>query len=223
MRNVLWLIAASLALSWNTADADQYFHFNRKDQFVPAHCLETRLEHFATNSRYFVYGAEKAQAAGFSYEYPISRADASYLWSVFKEQVPNEAVVREELKGKPHLETAFSVLLDYGIPMGFDYSKEGDVLEVLALVDLRKIYSPAEYFHTGGIIYEDSTGPQLGEIDVLVGRKSDCSVVALGEAKLGLGQLAHAKKQLRRLHDFLTRKICKSDNPPRVCTVNPPK
>lgn len=201
--------------------ADQYFKADRADAAVPAHCRDFKLPGFATNSKYFVYGIDGARSVGFEYEIPLSRLDAAYLWDVFRENKQGSDKVKQEVRKDPRLERAYDTLLAHSPAMGFTFEREGDVLEVLSLVDLREVYPSTEYFHTGGISYSaQANGNVTGEIDLLVARKSDCAVVAIGEAKLGLGQLSHARKQLQRLHGFLKKKLCKGKTGGQICKLH---
>lgn len=100
----------------------------------------------------------------------------------------------------------------------FDFDTEGEVLELLALVDLEKEYPPQEYFHTGGIEYTSRYVKQhhtMGELDIVIGRISDCKIVAIGESKLGLHRLGKAKEQLARFMNFLNEVKKESQQNPR--------
>jgi len=116
-------------------------------------------------------------------------------------------VTREEAKElTPYLEKIASrfVLSDTS------FTNEGDVLELLWPESLSKtseplktIYPETEYFYTGGLEYRHAGGRTLGELDILIGRRSDCQIIAFGEAKLGIKSLAKARSQLARFIAFL--------------------
>lgn len=181
--------------------ADQYFDYQRTDKNIPEKCRNFKIENFRTASKWVIYGISGATKKGFTHEYPISREEATMLWKAINSNNSN------------YKSTQLDILKTDGQVMGFDFKKEGDVLEALALVDLEREYPPNLYVMTGGLAYHEAGGPSLlGEVDVLVMKKTDCSVVAIGEAKLGHGQLSHAKSQLNRFYDFLDRKLCNSAN-----------
>lgn len=185
------------------AQADSYFDFNRNDQEVPAPCRDFKLGYFSENSRYVIYGLEGAAAKGFTHEYPLSRKEASVLW---KSMQSSGAPERSGALGRE-----LEILVEGRDVKGFAYRNEGDVLEALALSDLEREYPPSIYFHTGGLAYHEAGNPvTIGELDLVVARRSDCKVVMVGEAKLGLEQLGHARKQLRRIDTFLKGKLCRS-------------
>ena len=120
----------------------------------------------------------------------------------------------------------FDVLADYldqllpgTVLGGFSFVNEGDVLEVLSpfsvsmddpkteeneSVSLISEYPEVDYVITGGLEYHRANGATVGELDVVVVKKQDCSVIAIGETKLGLRSLGKAKSQLQRFVQFLS-------------------
>lgn len=211
--------AASSALS------DEFLTLTRTDRLVPEHCRDFDLADFGSYTRYIIYGIEKSKAVGFTHEYPISRGGAGALWNVLKDQDSRDRLKVPKGEDPARLERDLATIERYAPDMGFDFKKEGDVLEVLSLVDLEKEYPSSQYFLTGGIAYRSQEGGNtLGELDVVVGQKSDCLIVAVGESKLGIRQLGHAKSQLRRFEAFRKAKLC-SDRPARapafpICSAN---
>ncbi len=201
-----------LSLIAVNAQADQYFDFTRTDSTIPPQCANPQLKDFQENTRYFYYGVKGSRAKGFTHEYPITREAATYLWTVMQDTALTKSrMVPADVAKNPELLRDYNILRTVGLQMGFDFGSEGEVLETLALYDLQKTYPPSHYYFTGGIEYGDP-GFQgvLGELDLVVARRSDCAVVAVGEAKLGVNQLGHAQQQMVRFHAFVTQKICTS-------------
>jgi hypothetical protein len=187
-----------LLLLTNLVFAHIEFSPLRDDLTMPAHCVNLTAEDFSEPSKRVIYGIEGYKAKGFSHEIPLERQEARDLWQAMNGDRTSLDVVAasEELsKFKETLEIA-------GDQMGFDYGKEGDVLEALALVDLENEYPSDIYFHTGGYEYSNGRGPVVGELDVLVGRRSDCNIIVVGEAKLGHKMLNKAHSQLNRFANF---------------------
>ncbi|MFL5812269.1 MAG: hypothetical protein ACJ763_01725 [Bdellovibrionia bacterium] len=204
------IVFVSLQFLGSSAFADSYFHNNRLDATVPANCREMEIRNFYTLSRFMIYGIQGARAAGFTHEYPITRRDAESLWGTLKS---------ESLHGTPKLTGNTATLYAYGRQMGFDFVNEGEVLELLAILQLKQEYPDREYFLTGSVAYGEAGVPNMGELDIVVARRSDCGVVAVGEAKLGVNQRPHAAQQLRRFMQFLQHKLCLRGEKAPVCTL----
>ena len=100
----------------------------------------------------------------------------------------------------------YKLMKEYGPLMDIDFGQEGDVLEVLALLKMREFYDPeVYYFHGGAAYHEAHSGRYIGELDLIIGYKDTCEVVAIGEAKLGVKSKSHARRQLERFLGFLRR------------------
>jgi hypothetical protein len=85
----------------------------------------------------------------------------------------------------------------------------GFLLEELVRLELRETWNPEEYEITGGLELYAPTGFSLGEIDILVMRKSDSKVMMIGEAKMWRDLekgLEKAKSQLARLKNTIEEK-----------------
>lgn len=213
-------ILASIA-SLN-AYSDEYMDLLREDPRVPAHCRDVKIQSFSAARNYFVYGVQGSTRNGFSNEINLTREEASQLWFALKNGASEyEFLAQIRPERRLLLAEHFRFLVDEGARMGFDYGKEGDILEALALRDLEQVYPPNEFFTFGGVEYHHAGGHgALGELDLLVARRSDCAVLAVGEAKLGVGQLAHAKNQLGRIFEFVKSKLCPSSGRSLpICTV----
>jgi hypothetical protein len=204
------VLAAGIFLPWvaNTASADQFFHNNRIDATVPANCREMDLRNFYPLSRFITYSIQGGRAAGFTHEYPISRRDAESLWARLRAEAHH---------GAPKLTGNAASLYAYGRQMGFDFENEGEVLELLAILQLRQEYPEREYFLTGSVAYGEANVSNVGELDIIVARRADCGVVAVGEAKLGVNQRPHANQQLRRFMQFLQKKLCLRGERAPIC------
>lgn len=198
----------------NFSYADNIFWLDRKDKNLPSHCQDFSYDNFTTISDVFVYGIHNSKSKGFDYELPILRNEASTLWQKLKGEsnsVPND------------LQDELDVLETEGADMGFDFKKEGDILETLALIDMRNKYPTTDYVTTGGVSYHRlylGKYETIGELDLLVVRKSDCAVVALGEAKLGVSQLKHAHDQLKRFINFMKKEVCHDQPKASVCAIS---
>lgn len=214
----LYFIGALGGAFWGAgARADEFFENTRHDPSMPPNCAEFDMRDFATVSRIILAGPQGARREGFTHEYPIAREDAATLWQALN---TSGAVVPEVIRSNPRLSRDYALLTQLGPRMGFDYGKEGDVLEALALHLLRQEFPEREYFLTGGVAYSPSaTLAALGELDIIVGRRSDCAVVAIGEAKLGVRQRNHALAQLKRFTDFAKSKLCRTDARQLICSM----
>jgi len=85
----------------------------------------------------------------------------------------------------------------------------GFLLEELVRFELRKTWDPEKYEITGGLELYAPTGFSLGEIDILVLRKSDNKVMMIGEAKMWrdlVKGLEKAQSQLARLKASIAEK-----------------
>ena len=197
-KHLLFFVFLSFSSLFSSVSfADQYLNELRWDELVPEDCHELSLSNFENIEEWPVYGIRGYTDRGFDYEYDISRRDASWLWNQFRNG-------NEPDSWPSHMDEAVEIVQTYKDDMGFDFKVEGEVLEILALVDLHNMYDPEEYFFTGGIEYRDGSGGRtMGELDVLVGERSTCNIVVVGEAKLGKGSLGKAHKQLNRFKGFL--------------------
>lgn len=178
------------------ANAD-YMRPLRQDLSIPAACRSLDVHNFDPDElEYVTFSIEGAEKKGFTYEYPISRGEATQLWKYMKNFIQTGVL--------PHPSSArlagfFGILVQNYDQMDFDFQSEGEVLEALAIIQLRSELSD-EYYVTGSLQYAAKTA---GELDVVVGRKADCGVEIVGEAKLNIKKLNHAKSQLQRFKSFI--------------------
>lgn len=153
------------------------------------------------NAEFFTYGVRGAKRHGFTNEMNISRRQVRYLWWIIQNKIDGvtEDVVRH--RGESFKKN-YESLLASEKAFNFRWQTEGEILEALVLMKLRKEYSPRHYSILGGVVYFDKKH-DIGEIDFTVVKKSSREVVAFGEVKLGHNSLSKAKKQLRRIKTFL--------------------
>jgi len=181
--------------------ADKYFETLREDRYVPVHCRDFGVKNFREVREWFVYGIDGYQKRGFDYEYPVSRTEATWLWEAFKKN-------KEPTEWPRNLDREVELIKTHKEPMGFEFGSEGEVLELLALVDLEERFSRRDYFMTGGLVYRSRPeAPTTGELDLLVGDMKTCNIVAVGEAKLGSSGLSKAKEQIARFKGFLRSRM----------------
>ncbi|RME14212.1 MAG: hypothetical protein D6797_09320 [Bdellovibrio sp.] len=191
--------------------ADEYITPLREDLSVPSQCLEPRLEDFQLkNIEFFTYSIRSAKEKGFSREFPITRKDAHALWVVLDQIGHHGASERvwaqKYITGKPDLRHLRDLLLKEKDRRGFDFGSEGDVLELISLMDLKKQYPEPFFFITSSYMYhEPHEYRAVGELDVIIGQATNCQVISVGEVKLGLHRLPKAKQQLRRFMLFLKK------------------
>jgi hypothetical protein len=204
----MWILGAVVGLALSASAAENPdFRSTRRDLGVPEHCRNLSPVYFhALVEDDLYFGTEGAVARGFTDEVRLERADATQLWNQLRGKSENAI--------SKHLAPRLAELEEARDEMGFSYKAEGEVLEALALRQLRERYPESEYFTTGGYTYLKPANAgkfeTIGELDVIVGRRSDCSIVRIGEAKLGAKQLGHAHEQLRRFRSWLRAKLCKS-------------
>lgn len=195
-----FVLATMMGLSFaaNAASQGDYMEPLRYDQSIPEHCRNLDVANFeADDIEYITYSIRGAEAKGFTHEYPMSRDDARQLWGAMKSYVAGN-------QNKPNFSNAalyshYEKLVQHHKAMDFDFHSEGEILELLAILELRKTLSP-EYYVTGSLAYQDKTA---GELDIIIGQVSNCKVKVVGEAKLNTGRLGYAQKQLQRFRDFI--------------------
>lgn len=189
-----------------------YFKSLRNDVTIPEKCREVNLSHFASHDlETFFWGPQGAQDRGFTYEYPVERSDANQLWSYAKQVVVGENV--EEIEGRigqnEEMLRDFRIIVDHYQEMDFDFQSEGEVLEILSILRMDEMLDD-EFYVYGSVTYADKTA---GELDLMVGRKADCQIMAIGEAKLGLKSLGKAREQMDRFKSFLRTHLHQALNP----------
>ncbi len=189
-----------------------YFRSLRDDQTIPEKCREVNLSHFSTyDLETFFYGPEGANNRGFTHEYPVRRDDARKLWNLAKALVngAHREEIERRLKNNQQMLRDFKIVADHYEQMDFDFESEGEILEILAIRDMTH-QVPEDYYVYGSVFYHDR---MAGELDLMVGRRSDCQIISIGEAKLGLKSLSKAHRQLDRFKSFLRTHLHNYLNP----------
>ncbi len=185
----------------------------RDDLTVPEKCRDFSIANRADEPLDFMtIGIKGALSRGFEFEYPITRQDATLLWKYIQQYMHNP---RNPIRiREARLEKDFKILVENFEQMGFNFKAEGDVLELLAIVKI-KSQLPKGYFVTGSVGYDD--GERAGELDIVIGRLSDCQFETVAEVKLGLKELSHARKQLLRFNEFVSENL----SPEAIASIGP--
>jgi hypothetical protein len=196
-----------LLLTQQFSFASPYFKENRIDLSIPESCQQMDISFYSLPLEKFFVGREGAVAMGFTFEYPIKRQNATLLWQYFKDFTKGEGNDKLLLKIKkdPDLFRDYQIIMRNFEEQDFKFGSEGDVLELLAIEHMYQVYPENTYYITGGVEYHNSESEMtIGELDLYVGNRTDCSSVAVGEAKLGSGKmLGKAHQQLQRFESFL--------------------
>jgi hypothetical protein len=131
----------------------------------------------------------------------MDRGDAKDLWRYIKKHMLGKRVDTNagDFRKNPDLKRDYEILLNNYEAKDFDFASEGEVLELLVIKDLEQELHEDLYVY-GSVQYQDNTA---GELDLIIAKRSDCSVMGIGEAKLGIKSLGKARKQLSRFHGFL--------------------
>jgi hypothetical protein len=198
--------AVVFVLLSNLALADQFFETKRYSHLTPEHCQEFNINYFGGPLQFVTYSITGATDNGFTNGIKLARHEAAQMWRLLRDHKYTGPDSRWPITQIPRMQKILVNLETAREFMGFTYKVEGEILEALVLIDLGKHFDPSEYFFTGGIEYSHGSGRVLGELDIIVARRSDCKVVVVGESKLGLHRLNKAKRQLARFRNFLLTK-----------------
>lgn len=202
------LLVSLLSLS---SFADQYFESIRDSLITPEHCKEFSINYFKNSEiEYVTYGIEGAKDRGFDEEIQIHRKEATLFWEGLRPKGNYDAMIKR-IGRDIRLQELLEVFEGFGRELGMDYQKEGDILEVLALLDLLNKFGN-EYFVAGGYEYSYADSNTLGELDLIVAHKDNCEVIVVGESKLGFRGLSKAHRQLNRFRDFRNKILKKNDS-----------
>lgn len=204
------VLVLKLFLSVYTLFASPNFTALRHDQTVPAACYDIEINYFSFPMEKIYVGRKGALQMGFTYEYPVSRRHASTLWKYFKSLTHGEENISllKKIKSNKELRRDYEIIKRNYQVQDFYFQNEGEVLEILAIEYLYQEYPENQYFITGGYEYHDDySNKTIGELDIYIGNRSDCSVVAIGETKLGTRKMLNkAYKQIQRFENFLIHK-----------------
>lgn len=187
--------------------ASPYFSPNRDDLTVPEHCREMKMSFYQLPVEKMFIGRQGASAMGFSMEYPLARKNATVLWKYFRSltQGKENQDILAFIKSHDELKRDYEIILRNYLDQDFEFSSEGDILEILAIQKLYEEFPSNHYYITGGMEYHEAQSTKtIGELDVFVGLKDTCEAVLVGEVKLGRGSMLHkARQQLQRFSHFL--------------------
>ncbi len=177
----------------------------RNDRTVPEKCKTNVVADFLSHElEYITYSRTGGKKRGFDEEYKISREVVRRLWRIFKNASHNNPGSRKWIRSHPEIEDAYKILKNNYQEMDFDFNDEGQVLELLALVDLRSQFDLSRYYITGSVAYSGNRQDRrLGELDIVVGDVKTCQVVMVGEVKVNPKRLSLARSQLSRFRKFL--------------------
>ncbi len=196
MKNLLVLLSFILSSS---VFAGTHVEHLRNDQTVPEHCQTNKIsDFFSEDLQYITYSRTGGVQRGFDYEYEISRETLRKLWGIFKGSSPGGA------SGGWAKSDHYNLILENYEAMDFDFDDEGQVLEILALLELKKNLDTSKYYITGSVAYSGGKGSnRIGELDIVIGEIETCKVVTVGEVKINPRRLGKARGQLSRFRRFV--------------------
>ncbi len=179
----------------------------RNDQYVPPHCKLTKPEFFNVNMlEVFTISIRGAVERGFTFEYPMSRENAAFLFRSFKNGDIYTKKFMDKVNRNFELKRDFKIIQDQHNYRGFHFQSEGEVLEILALTTIQSNLDAlnSNLFVTGSVeYYGDRSHAPKGELDVLIADKTNCLAIGYGEVKLGLRSRSKASRQVRRFSENL--------------------
>jgi len=192
-------------LLFSTVFAADFTHL-RNDQTIPEHCTSNDVSDFQSQDlEYVTYSRTGGVNRGFDYEYDISREDLRQLWGIFKGD-PRGQKAQAWAKKSEGRAYNYNMILDNYEAMDFDFNEEGQVLEILALLQLKKTLDPNKHYITGSVAYSGGkNGNRLGELDLVIGDVETCKVSVVGEVKINPRRLGKATGQLSRFRRFVKR------------------
>ena len=196
------IFAFLLLLSVDVYAAD-FIHL-RDDQTIPEHCQSSETSDFLTHDlKYYTYSRTGGERRGFDHEVIISREDIRTLWGIFKGGHQNSEKSRKWANSNSDRFKYYHLILNNFELMDFNFNDEGQVLEILALLEIKQSLDKDLYV-TGSVAYSGSKGKnRIGELDVVVGDKETCQIIYVGEVKINPRRLGHARSQLQRFRRFL--------------------
>ncbi|MEZ4873546.1 MAG: hypothetical protein R2827_15155 [Bdellovibrionales bacterium] len=178
----------------------------RNDLTVPEHCRTTHLADFDQNAlMIFTVGPMGGSERGFDYEYPLLREHASWLFRALHGE-GSKSEWERKIRQYPHLWEDYTILRRHHMQRDFHFEVEGEVLELLAIIHMqRQLDAKNSGLYVSGSVEYHGNHQQntIGELDMIVGDRINCQIVAYGEVKLGLGSLSKARAQVRRFFNFL--------------------
>lgn len=182
----------------------RYMRAVRTDRHIPCDCKPFNIHQFKGKVNYYIQGIRSTKGA--DQKLDLNRNEARDLWKAFN--IKNDPGYRQqllqELSADPRLQNYIEILEANKDLQDFQFNSEGDVLEALAIAEKEESYPPPMFFVTGGVSYGEDPARVMGELDIIVFERATCSVVLVGEAKLGKG-VSEARKQLARFRNFVNK------------------
>ncbi len=203
--------------SWAGGRHYDVFKAKTDDLTVNDECETYKSRFFLQEEiRYFTVGL---RGRGFQESIDLKRSEASTLWGALSPNSKSSARTSalKKINRDEDMLRYYDVLLEGRQDRGARYYSEGEILEILSYEYLptsetfKKMldkhfgdqpYTAEDYFITGGVTYYAKNRQVIGELDVIVGDSTTCSIFGIGEAKLGRGK-GKAKDQLGRIRSFL--------------------
>jgi len=175
----------------------------RNDLTIPEHCQTNNIsDFFSDDLKYITFSRTGGVRSGFDYEYDISRESLRKFWSLFKGS-PGRTLP-DWIKNSEKLTHDYNIIFENYKDMDFDFSEEGQVLEILALLKLKEELDLTKYYITGSVAYSGGKGSnRIGELDIVIGDVETCKVSIVGEVKINPRRLGKAKGQLSRFRRFI--------------------
>ncbi len=182
---------------------------------IPEHCRSMEPIHFSRGFSKILMSVEDlpADIKGVqTLEFPYSREDIHILWRYLRARAGSSsgAGLMSPLAQNPSLGPTLEKIINSHEDHGIDFRAEGDVLEIMGLLHFEEEYPANEYFVFSGLAYGKSNTQILGELDLIVARRSDCQVVLIGEAKANGHSLKEGYSQLQRFEKWLQTQLKKT-------------
>lgn len=176
----------------------------RHDLTIPDECNYNEVsDFFASDLKYFTYSRTGNKGSKFDFSYDISREEIRQLWSIFRSGDQDSGRAMSWKNSSERKKKIFMAIYNHFEKMDFDFNDEGQVLEILTLVKIKKSLKDDMYI-TGSVAYSGNrTSNRIGELDIVVGYKKDCTIAYVGEVKVNPRRVGHAKSQLARFKRFI--------------------
>jgi hypothetical protein len=213
--HVQWIAICKNALVMTIAVAafgahaeDSYFRLGHPNADLAASCGPLQLSQFMNVQQVATISLKGARAHGFDMELNLTRSQVQFLNRALRDGTP-DAKVTKTLRSMPrHIQAIFKRAREVWRQRGFSLGQDGQILELLAGIKLEQQFPPEDYIHLSGVSYMgiNNVGEMkrsVGELDIVVVRRSDCRVVVIGECKLNSNSVGRARLQLSQFGLYL--------------------
>ncbi len=180
------------------------------DSYIPANCWPINLSQFSDTQTMtgLTIGPLGSEQEGFDIEFPISHQEIKDLWSFLGPLAYDGTVDRyalNKIETNTTLNDYLDLLLLESKKTGLKISSQGVIYELLVAHRLREKLNEFGFFITGAIIYGKNKNRIMGELDLVIGRISDCKILIVTEVKSYTSPRAALKgrEQLDRFFQFL--------------------